>query len=159
MFLHLCMSVHTSILQLDLSRILGTRVLLVSVLFFFFCSKGVLEFEVMYENFVSKNKNTPRFLLLFNYCRCSFQTKLLSANCRLVSYQQRVCVHGVCWWLSIRVFMTRFQVRIFMTSSTSRIRSVFYEVFLLFAYTIFFNSPPLICCILLYLSKEFLLIY
>lgn len=96
MFLHLYMSVHTSILQLDLSRILGTSVLFVSVLCFFFCSKGVLEFEVMYENFVSKNKNTPRFLLLFNYCRCSFQTKLLSANCRLVSYQQRVCVHGVC---------------------------------------------------------------
>lgn len=70
-----------------------------------------------------------------------------------------VCWLVGCWWLSIRVFMTRFQVRIFMTSSTSRIRSVFYEVFLLFAYTIFFNSPPLICCILLYLSKEFLLIY
>lgn len=40
MFLHLYMSVHTSILQIDLSRILGTSVLFVSVLFFFFCSKG-----------------------------------------------------------------------------------------------------------------------
>lgn len=129
--------------------------------FFFFCSKGFSSSKSCTRILFRKIRTLPDFccylIIVVVLFRQNYYPQIVDW---FPTSRECVCMEFVGWLLVVidscchdKISSPHFYDQFNFENS-----QFFYDVFLLFAY-ILFNSPPLICRILLYLSKEFLLIY